>query len=90
MWKVRHTRTFYKELSVLPTEVRERIEKIAFGEEIKQDHLLNGKVQKLEGYKQYYKIRIGHYRIGLWVDSDENIIEFRRVLHRKEIYRRFP
>jgi len=34
-WRVRHTRTFYKELAKLPTEVRKQVEEVAFGEEIK-------------------------------------------------------
>lgn len=90
MWTVRYTRTFLKELAGLPSEIRERVESLVFGDEIKHDHLLNGKVQKLVGYKDYYKIRIGNYRVGIWIDTMNHVIEFRRVLHRKEIYRKFP
>ncbi|MBC7778348.1 MAG: type II toxin-antitoxin system RelE/ParE family toxin [Phycisphaerae bacterium] len=43
---------------------------------------------KLEGYDQYYRIRIGDYRIGVKLEDDTLI--FMRVLHRKEIYRYFP
>ncbi len=43
---------------------------------------------KLEGYDQYYRIRIGDYRIGVKFEDDTLI--FMRVLHRKEIYRYFP
>jgi len=89
-WRVRHTRTFYKELARLPVEVRRRIEEVAFGEAIKKDPLLGGKVQKLKGYREYYKIRFGSYRVGLRIDFEEKVIEFRRVAHRKDIYRRFP
>jgi mRNA-degrading endonuclease RelE of RelBE toxin-antitoxin system len=66
------------------------VEKIAFGEEIKQDPLLSGKVERLIGFREYYKIRIGNYRTGLRIDSEEKVIEFCRVLHRKDIYRHFP
>jgi hypothetical protein len=38
-WTVRHTKTFYRELSRLPAAVRERIEAIAFGEAIQSDPL---------------------------------------------------
>jgi len=89
-WQVRHTRTFYKELAQLPAEIRSQVEAIAFGEEIKQAPFLRGKVQKLRGYQEYYKLRVGSYRVGLRVDSMEQVVEFRRVLHRKDIYRRFP
>ena len=40
--------------------------------------------ERLQGGGEYYRIRIGSYRIGLKVDGDEVI--FVRVLHRKDIY----
>ncbi len=89
-WRVRHTRTFYKELARLPAKVRSRVEEIAFGEAIKEDPFLGGKVQKLAGYQEYYKMRFGSYRVGLMIDLEEKVIEFRRVRHRKDIDRRFP
>ncbi|MBX6423476.1 type II toxin-antitoxin system RelE/ParE family toxin [Thermosulfurimonas sp. F29] len=45
-------------------------------------------MKKLKGYKDFYRIRIGDYRIGLQIK--ENKIIFVRFLHRKEIYRCFP
>ena len=89
-YRIRHTRTFYKELARLPAGVRSQIEEIAFGEEIKQDPFLRGKVQRLKGYREYYKLRTGSYRVGLRIDLKERVVEFRRALHRKDIYRRFP
>ena len=89
-WHIRHARTFYKELAKLPTKVRTEIEELAFGETMKEDPFLSGKVEKLTGYQEYYKIRFGSYRVGLRIDSAQRIIEFRRVLHRREIYRKFP
>jgi mRNA-degrading endonuclease RelE of RelBE toxin-antitoxin system len=35
-------------------------------------------------------VRVGNYRIGLYIDLIDEVVEFRRVLHRKDIYRRFP
>jgi mRNA interferase RelE/StbE len=89
-WRVRYTRTFYKELAQLPANVRGRIEKVVFGGEIQEDPFLGGAVEKLTGYQEYYKIRFGSYRVGLRIDFVNKVIEFRRVLHRKDIYRRFP
>lgn len=43
---------------------------------------------KLTGYGSAYRIRVGDYRIGLFVGKDT--ITFARVLHRREIYRYFP
>ena len=45
-------------------------------------------VKKMKGETNYYRIRIGDYRIGLRADRDSVI--FIRVLHRKEIYKYFP
>lgn len=43
---------------------------------------------KLKGYDDFYRIRIGNYRIGIKLMNEEII--FVRLLHRKEIYRFFP
>lgn len=90
MWETRYTRTFLKELAALPRKERERVEKVVFGEAIRQDPFLSGRVQKLAGYQEYYKLRIGRYRVGIRLDFEERSIEFRRVLHRRDIYQEFP
>jgi mRNA interferase RelE/StbE len=87
---VRYSRTFLKELARLPEGVRSRIEAVVFGEAIKADPYLGGKVKKMVGYREYYKIRFGNYRVGLRIDRDLKVVEFLRVLHRKDIYREFP
>ena len=43
---------------------------------------------KMSGASGYYRVRIGDYRIGLFVEGDD--VEFVRVLHRKDVYRYFP
>ncbi len=43
---------------------------------------------KLVGYKTFYRIKIGYYRIG--VDIQNKTITFITVLHRKSIYNKFP
>lgn len=45
-------------------------------------------LKKLKGYKQYYRIRIGNYRIGIKIESDN--VFFVDVGHRSNIYRIFP
>jgi mRNA interferase RelE/StbE len=47
-----------------------------------------GNLKKLKGGDQYYRIRIGDYRLGLVLE--ENSVVFTRCLHRKDIYRYFP
>jgi len=45
-------------------------------------------IKKLKGYKQYYRIRIGNYRIGIKIEAET--IYFVDIDHRKNIYRIFP
>ena len=45
-------------------------------------------LKKLKGINDYYRIRIGEFRIGLTINN--NVITLIRCLNRKEIYRYFP
>ena len=45
-------------------------------------------LKKLQGYKTFYRLRLGEYRIGIEVDDD--LIIFVRFLHRRDVYRYFP
>lgn len=45
-------------------------------------------IKKLRGHKDAYRIKIGDYRIGLFIK--DNVAEFARIMHRKDIYTFFP
>jgi mRNA interferase RelE/StbE len=45
-------------------------------------------IKKLAGHRSAYRLRIGDYRVGLFVQGDT--VEFARILHRKDIYNEFP
>jgi mRNA-degrading endonuclease RelE of RelBE toxin-antitoxin system len=45
-------------------------------------------IKNIKGTKNAYRIRVGYYRIGFFLE--ENKIIFSRVLHRRDIYRFFP
>jgi mRNA-degrading endonuclease RelE of RelBE toxin-antitoxin system len=45
-------------------------------------------LKKLKGDDNAYRIRVGDYRIGFFLEDDT--ITFARVLHRREFYRYFP
>lgn len=45
-------------------------------------------LKKLKGESDYYRIRFGHYRIGVKIEAD--VVIFIRALHRRDIYRYFP
>jgi mRNA-degrading endonuclease RelE of RelBE toxin-antitoxin system len=59
-------------------------------EEIPQYHNVEeiSNLQKLKATDNAYRIRVGDYRIGIFIENE--IITFARVLHRKELYRYFP
>ena len=45
-------------------------------------------IKKLKVRGNYYRIRIGQYRIGMLADGDEIILI--RFLHRRDVYKYFP
>lgn len=45
-------------------------------------------LKKLQGYDTFYRLRLGDYRIG--IEAEDRTVIFVRILHRKDIYRRFP
>ena len=64
--------------------VKDIIERVEQAEQL-QDI---GQFKKLKGGENYYRIRVGEYRIGLTVAGA--VVTFVRCLSRKEIYRYFP
>jgi len=78
-----------KDINNLPNQDKEEITEILFNDlpEINSIHEINNLVN-IKGYKHYYRIRTGNYRIGLKYENNRIVIM--RVLHRKEIYRFFP
>jgi mRNA interferase RelE/StbE len=44
--------------------------------------------KKLSGHKSAYRIRVGDYRIGIFLNGQ--IVQFARVVDRKDIYKLFP
>lgn len=87
--KIRVNKTFLKELAKIPKKERQKAEKLVFekSERFSDLHQIPN-IGKLKGYSNYYKIRIGDYRIGLKFINDT--LTFERILHRKDIYKVFP
>lgn len=88
--EISYTKTFLKDLlKVVPAKRRQQIENFVFEELPALSSIeAGGKIEKMIGYKNHYKIRFGDYRVGLL--KNDKIIELQRVLNRKEIYRFFP
>jgi addiction module RelE/StbE family toxin len=82
-------KTFKQDLKNLKDgKVLKRIQKVV--EEVELVNALSEirNIKLLQGHEDFYRIRVGDYRIGLFVDGET--IAFVRVLHRKEVYRYFP
>jgi mRNA interferase RelE/StbE len=83
-------KSFEKSLDKISNKmVFQRINKIIIELE-KSESLSNiPSVKKLIGFKKYYRIRIGEYRLGFEKIND-NVIRFIIIAHRKDIYKLFP
>jgi len=87
--KISFKNAFLKDLEKLPSDYKRKIEHLVFTEIPKIDNLYDIKnIKKIRGDKNYYRIRVGNYRIGFEECNGELV--FMRVLHRKDIYRYFP
>jgi len=65
-------------------KIHETIENIIIANKI--EDIKN--IKKLVGFKYHYRIKINDYRIG--IEIKDNIVRFLTVLHRKDIYKKFP
>ena len=87
--KVEFRKSFEKDLRKLgDRQILTRVKDIIYEVEASQrlDEISNFKKLKTKG--NYYRIRVGDYRIGITVDGE--VINFIRILHRREIYQKFP
>ncbi len=87
--KVRFERRFYRDLRrVRDQGALKKVEALIEETKVASSvHEIHGLV-KLQGYQNYYRVRLGDWRVGVVVDGDAVI--FVRFLHRKDIYRYFP
>ena len=90
MWKVEYKKRFLKELSKLPEQIQSQTEKIVFEDLICENPFDLGYLEQMRGYPGKYKIRVGHYRIGITVKKQKSILVCNRIVHRRDIYRVFP
>ncbi len=87
--KIRYERSFLKDIKKrkdknLKKRVNDIISEIKNVEDRSNLHF----IEKLKGHQTAYKIRIGNYRMGIFLEKDTVILS--RLLHRKEIYKKFP
>ena len=90
MWTIEYTKRFLKDLAELLNDIRTRIETIVFEELETENPFDLGYLEKMKGYSDQYKFRVGDYRIGLTLEKSTTTLICKRVAHRREIYRIFP
>ena len=87
--QVEFRKTFRQDLKTLKDrKILNRVQQIVEEVEAANNLLDIRNIKIIQGYDGFYRIRVGGYRVGLFVE--EGIIAFVRILHRKEIYRYFP
>jgi mRNA interferase RelE/StbE len=85
--KVLVDRSFERDIKKLPQPIQVKI-KFAIEVIIQATNLSILQATKMEGAKNAYRIRVGDYRIGFYLEGE--VIVLSRALNRKEIYRYFP
>jgi mRNA interferase RelE/StbE len=80
--------SFIKDLKAIPKEVKVKIAVLIQTMEQSENISSLTSVKKLKGYENFYRIRVGDYRLGFAILDDTIVLV--RFLHRKEIYRFFP
>jgi len=87
---VRFDKSFIKAIDkIKDASVLKRIESVI--QKAEEADALNqlSNVKKLIGFTVYYRIKIADYRIGFEL-INPNEIRLITILHRKEIYKKFP
>ena len=88
--KIVFDRSFEKWLKLISDRtLLERIDESIISIEQTSDLFRLASVKKLKGYKTYFRIRIGDYRLGFELEQD-GVVRIILIAHRKEIYKYFP
>jgi mRNA interferase RelE/StbE len=87
--KVIFKKSFLKAISKLPDHrLKLKISGIIENTEEASTLLEIKNVSKMKGFDDFYRIRLGQYRIGIKLEDD--ILFFVAFAHRKDIYKLFP
>ena len=82
-------RLFYKDLDKLNDQgIKAQVKEIILSVESSSKATEIKSLKKLKGYKHAFRIKMGDYRIGVFIVNDT--VEFARIAHRREVYRIFP
>jgi len=87
--EIEFTKTFSKQID----DLRDEALKSRLVQAVQNVILANtlqdiGNLKKMKGHHSAYRIKIGDYRIGLFIENSSIIFAY--FAHRKNIYNRFP
>lgn len=82
-------KTFLKDFGRIPKSVQLHVTDFLIDFHTMTDIRDMKNTKKLVGFQNFYRTRIGEYRVGWRQISQEEII-IDRVLHRKDIYKVYP
>ncbi len=94
MWKIRISKKCLKELTKVPQHIRRRFEAIF----LSSDDVVNpfdyqefgARLEKLRGEENCYKVRLGDWRVGIFLNKEGGILQVVTIFHRGTEYRSFP
>lgn len=68
--------------------LKKRVQQILLDIKLANNRSELSNLERLKGHPVAYKIRVGDYRLGLFIENET--VFFSRFLHRKEVYKKFP
>ena len=88
--KVEFDKSFLKSLGkIQDSKILRKVEKVIIDCESSSKISEIQNIKKLIGYSNYYRVKIGNYRIGFEL-VEKTVIRLIIITHRKDIYKRFP
>ncbi len=83
------SKSFEKQLDSIPATVLKKGVNSAIKSIIEASKITQiPNIKKMKGHKKAYRIRVGDYRIGLFVEQGSVLVA--TLAHRKDIYKKFP
>ena len=83
-WSVRYLDAARRQFLDLPKHIRSHVdEKVRLLEETP----FPAGCKKLRHSDDYYRIRVGQYRVIYQIDQPERVVRIMRIRHRKDVYR---
>ena len=88
--KVVFDQRFLKDVQKVKNEShRKRVLEAIIKLEDAEDLTVVPQVKALKGHSSAYRMRVGDYRIGFFLHEGD-YLELVRLIHRKDIYKKFP